>query len=363
MKNKNYIQRTKQVVLADGSTKRLKGYGKTEKEALMELAKKISLYEQGKLFVCKSTPFKQWAEEWLETYKAPQVKPQTLKENRKKLELYFYPKIGNIPIDKLTTTHIQKCLNEMEGLSASYISKTAQLIKAIMNQALINDYVIKNVALGVKPPKGKPKQERRALTDAERTLFLQACNESPKGYIYLLSYYCGLRPAEVRALRWQNINLTKGAITVTNSLDRITHELIPPKSKAGNRTIPIPTELKKVIAKLPVSFDKSYFVITNTPKPCTEQNYVRGFADIKRRMDLLNGAETYRNEIIKPTIDYSISPYYLRHTYCTRLAENGIALKTAQYLMGHSTMELTANIYTHVTEQLLEKDLEKIIAL
>ena len=70
-------------------------------------------------------------------------------------------------------------------------------------------------------------------------------------------------------------------------------------------------------------------------------------------MDILAGAKTYRNQIIEPMIDPKISPYYLRHTYCTRLAEEQVDIKVAQYLMGHYSIEMTSKIYTHVNAKIL----------
>ena len=362
-KNNNMIQRFATVTLPNGTKKRIAARGKTEREALTKLAKIKAEYEAGIRTINSNTPFKIWAEEWLITYKSHKVKEKTLNEDRIKLNGYFYPLIGHLPIGKITPTHLQQCFNEMTGLSDSYLRQARFLINNIFEQARINDMIRKNPIEGVNIPRGLPKQERRPLTENERRLFLSACDESSNGIMFLVSYYCGLRPAEVRALRWCDINLKQETITVNHSLDTKTDKLIPPKSKAGYRTIPIPQNLKDKLMSLPVAFDKETFVFGLNGKPCTRQRYERAFRRIKNLMDIENGAEVYRNQIIHKTIDYDITPYYLRHTYCTRLAENGIALKTAQYLMGHSTIDMTANIYTHVTEKILQNDVPKLKAL
>ena len=62
-----------------------------------------------------------------------------------------------------------------------------------------------------------------------------------------------------------------------------------------------------------------------------------------------------RRAIVDPVIADDLTPYCLRHDYCTRLAKAGVDIRTAQKLMGHSTIQLTANVYTHVDEdQILE---------
>ena len=61
-----------------------------------------------------------------------------------------------------------------------------------------------------------------------------------------------------------------------------------------------------------------------------------------------------------PVIGEDLKPYNLRHTYATELAEKGVPLKTAQYLLGHADIRITANIYTHITEKMIEEAREKI---
>lgn len=354
--SKNYIQRSQTITLPNGSKKRLKAYGNTEREAIKKLAKLVAEYEAGKIFITKATPFENYAADYLDTYKQPQVSAGTLKNDERRLKLYIYPNIGQISLDKITTGAVQQCLNAMQeaDLSQDYIKKTYNLVFNILEQARKDRLTLYNMAENCTLPKGKAAKHRRALTDEERTLFLNACAQFDKGVVYLVSYYCGLRPAEVRALRWCNLDFKAHTLTITNRVDD-KGNLLPPKSKAGFRTVPIPDKLYARLIKLPRNIDPEAFVFGNGTQPITKQNYQRGWNYVVRLMNIAAGAEMYRNAIITPAIDEELSPYYLRHTYCTILAETGVPLKTAQYLMGHSSVELTANIYTHITPKLLEE--------
>lgn len=354
MPKNSYIQRTQTVRLPDGSTKRLKAYGSTEKEAIKKLAKLVAEYEAGKLFITKATSFERYAESYVDTYKKPQIDSVTLSGIKRLLKLHFYPLIGAVSLERLTASAVQQCLNTMQeqGLSQDYIKKAYNLAYAILEQARKDRLLLYNIVENCTKPAGKKPQPRRALTEDERQWFLKACDRSPKGVIYMTSYYCGLRPAEVRALRWENVSFKERTISVTNRVDA-KGTIKPPKSKAGLRTVPIPDALFAALAKLPRNINQDAFVFTGDTKPQTKQNYERGWDYIKRLMDIEAGAELYRNQIIKSVIDTAISPYYLRHTYCTRLAEAGVPLKTAQYLMGHASIEMTADIYTHITPKLL----------
>lgn len=350
-----YVQRTATITLPDGTQKRIKEYGKTEREALLKLAKRKADYEAGKLILTGKSTFAAYAKKYMEVYKAPTVKPYTLSGIQRKLDLYFLPYLGQLQLDKITTMDIQQCFNRMQeaNLSQDYLKKSYYLIFSILDQARKDRLIIYNNAENCTIPKCKPPQTRRALTEDERRLFLAACEQTEKGVMYLTSYYCGLRPGEVRALRWCDIDLPNATLSVNHTIETNTERLTTPKSQAGYRTIKIPDALLRKLQKLPAPIHQDYFVFGQGPKHCSKQRYERGFRHIKYLMDILAGAKTYRNQIIEPVIDPNISPYYLRHTYCTRLAEEQVDIKVAQYLMGHSSIEMTSKIYTHVNAKIL----------
>lgn len=349
------VQRFATVTLPDGTKKRIAARGKNEREALKKLAELQADYANGKkAIVASSATFANWAEHYLVTYKAPAVTAATLENHRRIIRLYFNPIIGNIPIAQITPAHIQTCLNEVAGMSADHIKKCYNCVFRIMQQAKISRLAIENPVEYVTIPKGREKAQRRALTPLERKLFLEACKTATNPLIYLATYYCGLRPGEARALRWQDIDLAAGTLSVRHSIERGTEKLTVPKSKAGYRTIPIPNVYIDQLATL-THGAPDQFVFTGTDQHCTLQHYRAGWDKIRFIMNELNGAEIHRNQIILPNIDEDITPYYLRHTYCTMLAEKGVPLKAAQYLMGHSSIQMTANIYTHVTENLLQQ--------
>ena len=92
----------------------------------------------------------------------------------------------------------------------------------------------------------------------------------------------------------------------------------------------------------------------------SKQRYLDAWHSFMREMDIAAGAKTYRNKIIIHAIDQDLIPYRLRHTYATNLAELGVDLKTAPYLLGHSDISVTANINTHVTNKMIDSAKEKI---
>lgn len=352
--NKKYVQRSATITLPNGAKKRLKTNGNTEREADIKLAQLIALYNAGLVLPTAKTTFAAYARQYIQTFQVPCLAPRTVEKNRRFLDKHILPYIGQIELGSLTASSIQQCLNLLQNKYArDSIKKIFQLIFKILEHAKTDRLIQYNPAQGVSLPTGKEAASRRALTEEERTLFLDVCSRLPADISakFLVSYFCGLRPAEVRALRMQNWDQTTQEFNITNSINPA-NQLIEPKSKAGYRTVPIPDRLNKYLLALSPPASPTHFIFGNADRPCTNQRYERAWHRIIREMNIAAGAQMYRNAIITPVIDNDLSPYYLRHTYCTILAEEGIPLKTAQYLMGHSSVELTAKIYTHVTPKL-----------
>ena len=80
-----------------------------------------------------------------------------------------------------------------------------------------------------------------------------------------------------------------------------------------------------------------------------EKAFQRAWNKLKREMNIAMGCAVYRNELVPPyPLAEDLVPYCLRHTFCTNLQKKSVDIRTAQYLMGHSDIRMTANIYTHI---------------
>ena len=144
-----------------------------------------------------------------------------------------------------------------------------------------------------------------------------------------LCLYAGLRREEALGVMWSDIdqhglNIRRAVTFVKNQPDP-DHSL---KSKAANRTIPIVDKLQKVLNHTP---RRNLFIITNASG---ENITLTSFRRIWK--------------YVTDAVPFSVYPHMLRHTYATLLHDAGIDLKLAQYLLGHSDIKVTANIYTHI---------------
>lgn len=354
-----YVTKSMSVRLYDGTTKRLKFYGRTEQEAQQKLMRAQIEYEGGLLVVNSQATFAKWADEWINTYIGRNN--TTYSSKLSILNNHLVPYIGNLKLCEIRPIHLQKCINALEGRSKSLIQKVKIVLTNIIKTAVDNKLLSEDISKGLIWPVGTM-EERRALTIWERQIFLRVLPRHSKGLLFALMYYAGLRAGEARALHWSNVDLENRLIKVTQAIKRETDKIGPPKSRAGKRTIRIHKDLLQLLENAP---RKSMFVVPNEhggyiSKLC----YQRAWRSFKRLMFLESGVPTYRNQIDPVLAQQSsineLTPYFLRHTFATMLAENNVPLKTAQYLLGHSNIAMTANIYTHASNKLIEQGYEML---
>lgn len=287
--------------------------------------------------------FKDYAVFVFETYKRPTVKENTYKKYLQRLNHNIIEKLGYMRIADIKRVNCQQVLNELQGQSAYQIKQTRQYMQFIFKQAMLDGLITSNPAEALIEPKGT-KSTRRSLDDKERALFLEACALDPRFNIFLLSYYCGLRPEEARNVKGADITDIDG---VKMLYVRGT------KNDASTRFVPLADELYNLIKNTP----KTALIAPNSAgNHHTDKSYKRAWDNLLRNMNILAGCEMYRNQLIPPyPVAPDLVPYCLRHTFCTDLQKKGVDIRTAQKLMGHSDISMTANIYTHVdASQILE---------
>lgn len=353
MNKDGYYRTTFTVIDALGNKKRIPLRDKDPYALERKLMEKKFEYEKGLLVVNGNSTVEKWALEWLDTYKKNKIIEKSYKRYKTAITNYIVPKIGSIQLKDVKAFHIQNFLSELTNMSNYYIGFIYNALNSMFSKAVANDMILKNPCLGVEKPKGKLPVKRRALTPYEEDIFLKTAAKHHRGTMFKLILKCGLRPEEVRALDVRNFDFKNNKIIVSNAVESGTTNIKETKSESGERNVAIPldfvSELKSVLPDKGLAFP-SYA----TGKVMTEKNFYRSWDSFMRLMNIEAGAKLYRNAVIDKLIDENITPYYLRHTYCTHLAEKGIDMRVAQYLMGHSDITVTANIYTHVNPDMLK---------
>lgn len=322
---------------------------KTEDEAMVKAALRLRDLEEDKLRVSKNMLVSAWAKEWAETYKAPVVNAKQYKAIESVINKFINPSIGAMQLKTVKPVHLHKIMNGLTEYSDSYISKIYDVIRQIFLEAYRNGLVTVNPAESLKKPSGKKKQQRRAITPKERELTLKVAEYYRGGLFVLIMLYCGLRPGEVAALIWKDVDLKNNIIHVRQAL-KSDQTVSVPKTAAGIRDVPIPAVLKDRLLKEKGSpFD---LVCTNSQGGrYTASSFNAMFEVFRNEMNKAAGCKTFRNKVLPPfAIGDDLTLYCYRHTYGTDLQAAGVPINVAKELMGHSSIAVTAQIYTHKSE-------------
>lgn len=311
----------------------------SEKELWMKYSNKLRDLEENKINPSRIT-VETWARKAADTYKANLV-PYVRDNFDYRMQHYILDNIGKMRLKDVRPIHCQNCLNQVSGYAKTTIEEVLIILRFIFRTAVENRLISENPAASLKRPPGKPIHIRRAITDQEEKALLEAVKHVTNGDMFLFMLYCGCRPSEARSIKHEDLDL--------NSQGNPILHIRGTKTENADRVVPCPVFLYNK------HHEGSGLLFTNTKGQAYNQTSIRKVNErLYREMDLALGAKTYRRQIIESHLSEDFTPYYLRHTYCTNLAKRGIDIRIAQKLMGHSSIEMTASIYTHIDTKELD---------
>lgn len=316
--------------------------GNTEQEVIKKMVLKQKDLEEGKVTVNGNMTVSQWAEKAVKIYKTNQ-KDITREKYLQRMRHCILEHIGDMALKNVKPVHCQNVLNIQIGKSKTQINEVAQTLFFIFDKAFDNKLISSNPAAKLTKPIGT-KKSRRAITDYERKHLLKVAGQDSRFVIFLLMLYCGCRPSEARETKGMDIKEIDGTPVL---------HIRGTKTVNADRFVPIPEDLYNNIKNTP-KFE--YIASAADGQKHYQKSYYRLCKHLYREMNLSMGCKTYRNKLIPPLpLADDFVPYNLRHTYCTDLQKKGVDIRTAQYLMGHADIKMTANIYTHADNETILK--------
>lgn len=315
----------------------------SEVDAEVKKAMKLRDLEEGKVTINKSMTVRQWAEICMETYKQPTQKEITYQKYRNRMENCVLKHIGDMSIKNVRPITCQQVLNRQQGNSEYQIKQTRQMLQFLFKYAVKEKLILENPADDLIEPEGT-RESRRSLTPVERNHFLSVIDKDSRFLVFQLMYYASCRPDEAREVRGKDVQLKDGYPVIHvrgHKTDR--------HNDKSNRYVPVPVEFYEKIKSTP-PFE---CVATNRAgKKMTPKEFQIAWNNLCREMNISMGCQIYRNQLIPPfPLAADLVPYCLRHTFCTDLQKKGVDIRTAQYLMGHADIKMTANIYTHADDE------------
>ncbi|MCC3866316.1 site-specific integrase [Terrisporobacter petrolearius] len=354
----------------NGSLKRKDFYGKTKKEVQTKMDDYKKQMSLGLLMNDKIT-IDQWYFTWLFDFKSKDLAPSTFECYEGVYRLYIKDSdIGDIKLIDLRTAHLQRYytkLLDIDKLDASNVKRINKTLKTCLKEAIKQGYLQKNWCDDVNLPKVKKEDNIKALSKDDQLRLLEALKGIDLELLITFALGTGLRLGEVLGLKWSDIDFKEHTLSVQRSVRRVveiqrdgTRERIlkevPPKTENSFRTVPIPKTIlnklksyKKVQNKLILSLDEGNYQ-NNNYVFCNNDGTIMDPKKPNRRL----------STVLKSNDIELITFHGLRHTYCTRLFEAGVPPKTVQSLVGHSDIETTMNIYTHVMKETKIEAVDKI---
>ena len=337
----------------------------SEEDCKKQLEKKYKEYirtadQRKKAQITSTETFKEYAEKWYDLYVEHSNTTQKNKDKYKgTLKNWLIPSLGDMLICKITEDDCQRAINELEGYSKKFASSVRMTLNRIMKKATKERLLRHNPAEDITLPLCY-EHKRRPLTDEERELLYLTAETHESGPIFVTMLHTGLRPIEIRNLKWEDIDFETGVLRVTKS-----------KTSAGEgRILPIDDYLKGILINLKDLHEKSkekqynkeyvFCKLELTEKPLDTNGFRRHWLKFKNEMDRKNGARFYRGRLVETTLSDDLTPYLLRHTFCTDCQTAGIPINVAKELMGHADISVTAQIYTHMVDEVFEKNAQRL---
>ena len=299
----------------------------------------------------KNILYKDWLYNWIDSQK-PYIKESTYANYSTIIVNHIIPVLGNYKIAVLDHNCIQSFilekakngrLDKKGGLSEKTIKDIVMIIKSTLKQAM-NDGIIEVFNLDFNYPRTNKTNRNYILTqeDQKKIVHYILEHKTSRNIGILLSLYSGLRIGELCALKWEDIDIEKQIITINKTLQRIYTKstktsaskiiITSPKTKNALRTIPINPYISNVLQTLKDSTnsDESAYVLSCTDKYIEPRTYRKYFANLLIALD----------------IDH-IHFHSLRHTFATNCINLGVDYKTISEILGHSSINITLNLYVH----------------
>lgn len=356
-------------------------YGHTKQSVLEKLEKRIEelnqldQYNAEKAFPTKHMSLNNWANQCLEAYCAGSICGNTYFGYKRIIDLHF-GNLGKMPLNTISNLDIQKFIiglskiNNENGLSQNHLLRIRMFLHMVFEYAVQNNLIYKNPVTGIRIPKTGIK-ENRALSIEEQARLIDAvkhCNH-PVMFCVIVALYTGCRRGEILGLRWKDINFEKKLITIKEQLSRqyVLGELHQHKTVLGLRETKTANSHRTIHIIDPLLEDfKKYKENQIIWK--TENGYIHSENDFvfpSNKNTPLGSATFYKyyHQLLSQADLTDVNFHTLRHTFATRCLESGIDLITVSKTLGHSSVKVTGDIYTHITETHQRNVLESLESL
>jgi integrase len=323
--------------------------GKTKEEARRNLRRARGDAERGLVFDADNLQVGEYLDRWLSDSVRDTVKATTFERYEQIARLHLKPSLGRVKLKGLTPAHVRGLYREKleAGSSARTVRYMHTTLHKALKQAVMDGLIPRNATEAVTPPQSS-REEMCPLTPEQAKLLLQVAHEAGDrlAALYVLAIHTGLRQGELLGLKWDDVNLEDGSLQVRRTL-AITKNgpvLTSPKTTGSRRSVKLTS---KAIEALKRHLDRQLGEIDRIGSLWSENGLI--FASEKG--EPINRHNLTRRSF-KPLLKRAGLPqirfHDLRHTCATLLLTRNVNVKIVSEMLGHSTIAITLDTYSHV---------------
>lgn len=324
-----------------------------------------------------------WFDLWLNTHKRRTIKESTQMRYDDFYRRYMHKQIGRYRIADINPFLLERLLQNMadKDYSTKTIRDVYNILNAMLKYAVHNRIIIFNPCAGVEVPKTKTKEIRVLTVEEQREVLNHAKGRRHENMIRV-ALGTGLRSGELRGLLWEDIDFRKREISVNKTLvyvrnretGRYVYKYQTPKTKNSIRKIPMQDSVYKALKRQRIQmkemqmasyewetlegFENLVFAGENG-KPVSDNSFKMTLNGIKNSIDKEREKKAEENGTAFKPIPH-FYPHAFRHTFATRCFEAGIDAKVVQGYLGHYSISITLDLYTHVTDDKAKTEMNKL---
>ena len=299
--------------------------------------------------------------QWLKDYAWPNLAPRTAEGYEHIINQHIIPSLGSLTLSRLTPQHLQQYYSEKlasgrldgkGGQSAKTVHNHHTTLHAALKDAVRWGLLSRNPADGVEPPRFQ-RPEMKVLDEFEIRTFLEAAKDTPYYALFYTALYTGMRRSELLALRWSDVDLNLAQVSVTRTLHRLrssgTMVFRPPKTAKSRRMIALPPSAA-IVLRGHQQQQEGICVLMGTTLQADSLVFCQPDGEPQQPDTVTHGWK----KLARRTGLRGIRLHDSRHTHATIMLKQGVHPKIVQERLGHSTIQITLDTYSHVAPGLQE---------